>query len=100
MTNLQTPDRRYILAVMRSRQHTLKYESVLKRSGMQVEVISTPREAAIGCGLSLKIGIQHMQKLLEMWRYNRPEGLAGIYLVEPGVGRKLLKSIRILTAKY
>ena len=88
-------DSRYVLAVMRSRQHTLRYETMLNRAGIRAAVISTPREAAIGCGLSLKIPYGDLRRVLEMWRRERPEGLAGVYLMEPG-GRGRLKSVRIM----
>ena len=43
----------YLIAVFRSRQQALRLEAALKREGLPVRMISTPREVALGCGLSV-----------------------------------------------
>ncbi|HOV70099.1 MAG TPA: DUF3343 domain-containing protein, partial [Clostridia bacterium] len=90
-------DQRYILAVFRSRQHTLQYEAVLKRMGIQSEVISTPKETSVGCGLSLKIDIRDLRRITELWQYNRPDPLVGVYIVEHGMGKKILRNVRVFS---
>ena len=43
-----------ILAVFRSRAQSLDYLSALKAAGVSAHAVSTPKEAGVGCGLSVK----------------------------------------------
>ena len=43
-----------ILAVFRSRAQSLDYLSALKAAGVSAQAVSTPKEAGVGCGLSVK----------------------------------------------
>lgn len=43
-----------ILAVFRSRSQAVDCVGVLKNSGVPASLINTPKEANIGCGLSVK----------------------------------------------
>lgn len=45
----------YILAIFRSRAQAVDCNIRLKSSGITAELINTPKEANIGCGLSIKI---------------------------------------------
>lgn len=44
-----------ILAVFRSRTQAIDFVSRLKKFGVNASVVSTPKEANVGCGLSAKI---------------------------------------------
>lgn len=44
-----------ILAVFRSRSQAIDCNAKLRSLGISATIINTPREANIGCGLSLKI---------------------------------------------
>ena len=44
----------YAIASFRSRQQVMNFESQLRSAGVHGEVVSTPREIAVGCGLSVK----------------------------------------------
>lgn len=43
-----------ILAVFRSRSQAADCNSLLKRYGIPAALINTPKEAGVGCGLSVK----------------------------------------------
>ena len=45
----------YIIIVFRSRLQTVKFSEVLSRYGIYNEIINTPKEAHVGCGLSVKV---------------------------------------------
>ena len=45
----------YILAIFRSRSQAVDCNIRLKHSGVAAELINTPKEANVGCGLSIKI---------------------------------------------
>ena len=42
------------IGAFRSRTQVLRMEDALRRAGLNAGVISTPREVAIGCGLSVR----------------------------------------------
>ncbi len=44
----------YLIAVFKSRNQTLKFAERLKRMNVRCDVINTPRQASLGCGLSVK----------------------------------------------
>lgn len=43
-----------ILAVFRSRAQTLDCAARLREAGIPVQTVSTPKEAGVGCGVSVK----------------------------------------------
>lgn len=43
-----------ILAIFRSRAQTLDYLAGLKSVGVVAQTVNTPKEAGIGCGISVK----------------------------------------------
>ena len=45
----------YILAIFRSRSQAVDCNIRLKSFGVAAELINTPKEANVGCGLSIKI---------------------------------------------
>lgn len=45
----------YVLAVYRSRSTAVRVYDFLLRQGQACALISTPRQAGVGCGLSVKI---------------------------------------------
>ena len=44
-----------ILAVFRSRTHSLDFTEELQRNGIDAMTVSAPKEANIGCGLCVRI---------------------------------------------
>lgn len=75
------------IASFRSRQQVLKFESALRRAGLRVEVITTPRDVAIGCGLSVRFDLADQGKVMEVYRQLHPSNLIGFYSVEREAGR-------------
>ena len=51
----------YILAIFRSRSQAVDCNIRLKSFSVAAELINTPKEANIGCGLSIKIPHNEMQ---------------------------------------
>ena len=45
----------YVLAVYRSRNMTIRAYNFLQNNGVTCALVSTPRAAGVGCGLSVKI---------------------------------------------
>ncbi len=76
------------IASFRSRQQVLKFESALRRAGMRVSVITTPRDVALGCGLSLRFELEDYERIAEQYDRLCPTNLIGFYRVERESGKR------------
>lgn len=83
----------YGIAAFRSRQQVMKFEQALRREGLNVRVISTPRDVAIGCGLSVQFHAKDMRTVQNVLTRMRPDNMIGLYLVEHRDGRTKLTAI-------
>ncbi len=82
------------IAAFRSRQQVLRFESALKRASIRVQVVSTPRDVAVGCGLSVRFEMQDADRVIGVYQKTLPGNLIGFYRVErTGVGRPILTPI-------
>lgn len=64
----------------RSRQHAFHFSQILKDHGISTVVMSTPKEVALGCGLSLRFSPYRTRRILQIYRqYNSP--IIGCYHV-------------------
>ncbi len=70
------------IAAFRSRQQVLRFESALKRAGLRVGVVATPRDVSIGCGLSVRFNLNETQEVMHVYMQVRPSHLVGFYRVE------------------
>lgn len=78
------------IASFRSRQQVLKFEAALRRSGVRVEVITTPRDVAVGCGLSIRFDLNDADAVMDVYRQLRPSNLIGFYRVERADGQRTI----------
>ena len=78
------------IAAFRSRTQVLRYEDALRRAGLSASVISTPREVAIGCGLSVRFELADAHKAEQIYRRIGPTALVGFYRVD-GYGTRSLQ---------
>lgn len=84
------------IAAFRSRQQVLMMENALRREGVNVRVITTPRDVALGCGLSVRFGMDDLGKVEQAIKRQRPTNLIGVYRVErSGAARPKLTPIAI-----
>lgn len=74
------------IASFRSRQQVMRFEAALRRAGLRVEIITTPRDVSIGCGLSVRFETEDYSRVCALYRQLRPNNLIGFYLVEPTSG--------------
>lgn len=76
------------IASFRSRQQVMKFEVALRRAGVRVQIITTPRDVAVGCGLSIRFELEDFSAVEEVYNHTRPTNLIGFYRVErTGQGR-------------
>ena len=70
------------IAAFRSRTQVLRLEDALRRAGLDAGVISTPREVAMGCGLSVRFDLAQWPQVFSVYRRLSPGALIGFYRVE------------------
>ena len=70
------------IASFRSRTQVLRLEDALRRAGISAGVISTPREVAMGCGLSVRFDLSDYPRVLSVYRRMNPGALIGFYRVD------------------
>ncbi len=83
------------IGAFRSRQQVMRFESALKRQGLRVSVISTPRDVSVGCGLSVRFDMEDAAKVLGVYKQTGPGNLIGFYRVHrTGQGRPQVTPIQ------
>ncbi len=69
----------YAIAVYLSRNVTMQAYNALIRRGVNVVIVSTPKFAGAGCGLSLKMSAESARQYRNL--LSSGESFAGIFLV-------------------
>lgn len=83
----------YVVVSFRSRAHTVRFYNRLIGRGIRCEIISTPKEAGVGCGLSVKTPTEAFAVVKRITRSMDLNSFAGFFLVKIYAGRKTVKSI-------
>ena len=61
------------------RSETLRLFNDLKARGIAAAVISTPRAASVGCGLSVKFSVQDLGRVRSVLSARPRSGLIGVF---------------------
>jgi hypothetical protein len=83
-----------ILAVFRSRSQAVDCAGKLRTFGIAAQLINTPKEANIGCGLSVKIASKdygRAQRIIASAKYS---AFFGYYKMENKYGRIFITRIK------
>lgn len=83
----------YVVISFRSRAHTVRYAEFLRKSGTYCQIINTPKEAGVGCGLSARISVNDFAAAKRAVRITAFTSFAGFFLVKTVAGRRQVKSI-------
>ena len=83
----------YVVVAFRSRAHTVKFSEILRRNAIPNEIINTPKEAGVGCGLSVKIKPQSFEFVKRAVLNLSLSSFAGFFIVKDMGGRRIVKSI-------
>lgn len=83
----------YLLVAFRSRNHTVKFYEDLKRIGLLAEIINTPKEAGVGCGLSVKISPSNFSVIKNAVRVTGYKSFAGFFSVKHNGNKTVVRSI-------
>jgi len=78
------------LAAFRSRTQVLRFEDALRRAGLSSGIVSTPREIALGCGLSVRFDLGQFPQVQGVYRRLNPGALIGFYRVD-GYGTRQMR---------
>lgn len=76
------------IAAFRSRQQVMRMDSALRRAGVHSEIISTPRDVSLGCGLSVRFDLRDAPAAMSVYRQARPGNLIGFYRVDRLPGQR------------
>ncbi len=76
-----------ILAVFRSRAHSLDYAERLQTYGVSAMTVPTPKEARIGCGLCVRFDARSFARAQAILRTGRYSSFKGFYKMEYINGR-------------
>lgn len=74
------------LAAFRSRQQVLALDMALRREGLNVKTVTTPRDVALGCGLSVRFNMDDLDKVNRAITALKPTHLVGVYRVDRASG--------------
>ena len=71
-----------ILAVFRSRSHSIDYAERLRKYGVSAILVPTPKEARIGCGLCVKFDARFFVRAQVILRTGRYSSFKGFYKMD------------------
>ena len=72
----------YIAIAFRSRAHTMKFYQLLTANGVYAQIVNTPKEAGVGCGLSAKISPSSLVYAKKVLSKSGLNSFAGIFSVK------------------
>lgn len=85
---------KYIIITFRSRYYSLRFNNILRDAGVKSLLMSTPREVAIGCGLSVRISCNEFNRTSQLM-HKHPMPWSGVWQVDSYGARKIIKRINI-----
>ncbi len=83
----------YLIISFRSRAHTVRFAEFLRRNGTYCQIVNTPKEAGVGCGLSVRVDINGFASAKRAVRITAYTSFAGFFIVKTVGGRRQVKSI-------
>ena len=83
----------YIIIAFRSRANTVKFYEILKANGVYGQIVNTPKEAGVGCGLSIKINNGSLISAKMILRKSDLNSFAGLFLVKESLNARFVKPI-------
>jgi len=84
---------KFAIAAFRSRSSVQKFEMALRRRQIPCQIVSTPHDVAIGCGLSVRFETGRLYDVISEYRRTYPSALIGFYIVERNAGRTTVSPV-------
>lgn len=85
----------YIIAVFKSRTHCYSFLSIIKSYTKHAQIINTPKELNMPCGISVAFDINHFNSAQYILSRRQFSSFAGFYKIT-----QTQNSIRILPAHF
>lgn len=82
-----------IIAIFRSRSQVIDCQQKLKNMGISSAIISTPTEANIGCGLSIKFANDALERVRFIIKNSRYTAFYGFFRMQSNGNRIVLGKI-------
>lgn len=76
-----------IIAIFRSRSQAVDFNSKLRSTGIAAELITTPKEANVGCGLSVKFNKNYAERAKFIIRKSNYSAFYGFYVLNRTYGK-------------
>lgn len=70
------------VVVFRSRTQVFSFIDTMKRQGVLVRVVSTPKEAKIGCGISAEISPYEKERAINVIKSENLTSFYGFFMIE------------------
>lgn len=83
----------YIIISFRSRAHTVRYAEFLRKNGVYCQIINTPKEAGVGCGLSVRISVKDFSAAKKAVAITGYTSFAGYFMIKTVGGIRRVRSI-------
>ena len=83
----------YVVIAFRSRAQTVKFYELLTKNGVKAQIISTPKEAGVGCGLSVRITLSVLLIAKTLLKKTQPSSFAGLFKVRESLGSRFINVI-------
>ena len=83
----------YLVIAFRSRSDTIKFTEFLNKNNIPAEIVNTPKEAGVGCGLSAKVSRHYENIVKKAIKIANLKSFAGVFLVRKFSGKYLVRSI-------
>ena len=83
----------YLAIAFRSRAETVKFSELLSANRISNEIINTPKDAGVGCGLSCKVSVNYFSVIKNAIRKMHFTSFAGVFLVKSVGGKRIVTTI-------
>lgn len=83
----------YVVTAFRSREHTVRFYEFLRSNNVPCEIVNTPKEAGVGCGLSVKVSKQNFSAVKRAVHAAALKSFAGFFLVSVIGGKRIVRTI-------
>ncbi|NLK17386.1 MAG: DUF3343 domain-containing protein [Clostridiales bacterium] len=81
----------YLIAVFKSRTQVIKFHEKLCYFGIRSEVVNTPREASLSCGLSVKFAMEDFGYANNILKAGGYASFAGFFRVKESGHHKIVR---------
>lgn len=83
----------YLVIAFRSRSDTVRFHNFLKSNGVNCEIVNTPKQAGVGCGLSVKVLGLALSVVKNALRVFGESSFIGVFMVTITKDKKIVRSI-------